>query len=55
MEKLVILDYSDCSVHFYDVDTEDPIDIEKLGYKESQCSWMFGQSIDITFHKKIVK
>ena len=55
MEKLVVLDYSTLSVHFYDIDTDKDIDIEELGFKESQCSWMFGDSMDITFHKEAVK
>lgn len=55
MEKLVIIDYSDLSVHFFDVDTDRDIDISELGFKESQCSWMFGENMDIIFHKEPVK
>ena len=35
MEKLVIIDYSDLSVHFYDIDSEANIDedyLEELGF-----------------------
>lgn len=55
MEKLVIIDYNDLSVHFFDVATNRDIDIEELGFKQSQCSWMFGESIDIVFHKEVLK
>lgn len=55
MEKLVILDYSDLSVHFYDVDTEEDVDIEKLGFKESECSWMYGEDINLKFHKETIR
>lgn len=58
MEKLVIIDYSDLSVHFYDIDSEANIDedyLEELGFHTSNCSWMFGEDLTITFHKKILK
>lgn len=58
MEKLVILDYVVPSVHVYDVDTEANIDetyIENLGFNTNSCSWMFGDGIDIIFHKEVLK
>ena len=55
MEKLVVIDYSDLSVHFFDVDTDRDIDISELGFKESQCSWMFGENISINSHSEVVK
>lgn len=55
---LVILDYSDGSVHVFDTvySNEHEVteeDLKKIYpyYKESQCSWMYKDSdIDITFH-----
>ena len=58
MEKLVIIDYSTISVHFYDVDTDANIDeeyISNLGFHTSECSWMFGESMDIFHHKGILR
>ena len=58
MEKLVVLDYTNATVDFYDVDSEADIDesyIESLGHNTNCCSWMFGENIEITFHKEILK
>ena len=58
MERLVIIDYTACSVHFYHVDSTANIDeeyISNLGYSPSGCSWMSGEDIDIQFHKGILK
>lgn len=58
MEKLVIIDYSDISVNIYDIDSEADIDeeyIHNLGYNPGNCSWMFGEGMEITYHKEILK
>ena len=58
MEKLVILDYSDASVHFFDVDSDADIDeeyIERLGFNCSNCYWMFGENMRIEFHNNVLK
>ena len=55
MEKLVIIDYSTTSVHFFDIETTEDIDIEELGFKESQCSWMFSEEMEIIHHKNPIK
>lgn len=58
MEKLVILDYSNSSVHFYNVDSDANIDekyIENIGHHCSNCSWMFAENIDVFKHKGILK
>ena len=57
MEKLVILDYSTSTVHIHNVDTEANIDeeyLEKIGYHCRNCSWMFGEDIEIISHKGIL-
>ena len=57
MEDLVILDYSNSTVHFYKVDNDANIDenyIEKLGFNTNECSWMFAEDIGIIKHKGIL-
>ena len=54
MENLIILDYSNASVHLYNVGPEANIDeeyISSLGFHTSNCAWMFGQGIKVTRHK----
>lgn len=58
MEKLVVLDYSDCSVHFYTVAPEADVNeeyLERLGHHCSNCSWMFGEDLFIYSHNEILK
>ena len=58
MEDLVILDYSNSTVHFYKVDNDANIDenyIEKLGFNTNECSWMFAEDIEVFKHKGIIK
>lgn len=58
MEKLVILDWSDNSVHFFDVDPKVEIDdeyIENLGFHCSNCSWMSSDNMHIEFHNGILE
>lgn len=56
MEKLIILDYSDSSVHIFDIDNSegklvvDEEYIEEMGFKASNCSWMQGD-IETTYHR----
>ena len=58
MKKLIILDYTAPIVHIYDVDTEVNIDdeyIEKLGINTNCACWMFGNDIEMIYHKEILK
>ena len=58
MEELVILDYSNSSIHFYKVDNNTNINddyIENLGFNTNECSWMLAKDIDIIKHKGILK
>lgn len=58
MEELVILNYSNSSVHFYKVDNDADVDydyIGKLGFNPEECSWMFAEDIEIIKHKGIIK
>ena len=57
-EKLVILEYSTQTVHVYNVDPEANIDeeyISNLGFHTSECSWMFGEAIEIIRHGGLLK
>ena len=57
MEDLVILDYSNSTVHFYKVDNDADINddyIEKLGFNTNECSWMFAEDIGIIKHKGVL-
>lgn len=54
MEELVILNYGTLEVYFYKIDknievTEDFI--KSLGHNPDECSWMFGEFINIIKHK----
>lgn len=58
MEKLVILDFNTASVNVYDVDSKANIDeeyISNLGYHTSECSWMFAEELNITYHKEVLR
>ena len=54
IDELIILNYDTLEVHFYKIDrnievTEDFI--ESLGHNPDECSWMFGEFINIIKHK----
>lgn len=57
MDKLIILNYVDSTVHIYDclgnVFADSQELVESLGYDSSQCEWMLGE-MEITFHKERV-
>ena len=58
MEELVILDYSNSSVHFYKVDINADLNydyIAKLGFNPDSCICIFAEDIDIIKHKGILK
>lgn len=58
MEKLVIMDYVVPAVHIYDVDADAHIDeeyIENLGFNTNCCNWMFGEEMEITYHKELLR
>ena len=55
MEKLIILNYADSSVHIYDVEGHRIIDedfIDSLGFAIDECEWMSNSEIEIIFHKE---
>lgn len=57
-EKLVIIEYSTQTVHVYNVDPDAIIDeeyIRNLGFHTSECSWMFGEDIEIVRHGGLLR
>lgn len=51
--KLVVLDFSDCSVNIHDVGetVKEPEELlEELGYKETNCSYMLADDLKINFY-----
>ena len=58
MEKLIVLDYEDGSVHVYDVQPGTVIDdeyIDNLGFHLSGCYYMHDTGISIHFHKRVLQ
>ena len=58
MEDLVILNYSNSTVHFSKVDSNADINddyIEKLGFDTNECSWIFAEDIEVIKHKGILR
>ena len=57
MQELVIMNYSDSSIHFYQVSSDKTIDedfIKGLGFKPSNCSWMFDDFISFKKYRYIL-
>lgn len=55
MSRLIILDYANAKVHFYDVDVGVEVNdeyLERIGFKESEFSYMICDAAEIVFHKK---
>ena len=58
MEELVILDYSNSSVHFYKADINADLNydyIAKLGFNPDDCSWICAEDVEVIKHKGILK
>ena len=52
-----MIDYSDKSVHVWDVDPEVEINeeyVSNLGFHLSEVSWMGDDNISIHFHKRVL-
>lgn len=53
MKKLVVLDYSDASVHIFDVLPDIEVDdeyVDSIGFNMSNCYWMLSDYLDIKYH-----
>ena len=55
MEKLAIMNYITQEVHIFEVDTDHEIELSDLGFRESDCHWMFGEDIPVIYHKEVLK
>ena len=55
MEKLAIMDYINHEVHLFDVDTDRRVELSELGFRDSDCHYMFGEDIKVVNHKEIIK
>lgn len=56
MKKLVVLDYSSSSVHFFDIPSDIEVDdclVETLGFSLSNCYWMLSDHINYIFHERL--
>ena len=54
MGELAILDYSTLEVHIYKINHETNLNedyIRSLGHNPVECSWMFGENINVIKHK----
>lgn len=57
MRKLIILNFTTCSVDIYDVDSDADIDeeyISRLGYSINSIEWMIGEGMSIHYHKGVL-
>lgn len=57
MEQLIILNFSNPSVHIYNVEPKVEVNeeyISNLGYHPSECSWMTHSNMKIEFHNEIL-
>lgn len=55
MEKLAVMNYITQEIHLFDVDTDRDIELSELGFRDSDCHYMFGEHIPIIRHKGIIK
>ena len=55
MKTLIVLNFENATVHFYNIDREYIEDkyIQNLGYDLDNCQWMFGD-LEIITHKGIL-
>lgn len=55
-KKLVVLDFSTSTTHIYTCLSSTEIDedyVRKLGFKDTECSWMEGD-IEVIHHKGVL-
>lgn len=55
MEQLAVMDYINHEVHLFDVDTDKDIELSELGFKDSDCHYMWGEEIKVVHHKEVIK
>ena len=55
MEKLAVMNYITQEIHLFDVDTDRRVELSELGFRDSDCHYMFGEDIKVVKHKGIIK
>ena len=49
------MNYITQEIHIFDIDTDRDVLIGELGFRESDCHWMFGEDIKVVHHKEVIK
>ena len=55
MTQLAIMDYITQEIHLFDIDTEREVELSELGFRDSDCHYMYGNHIPIIHHKEAIK
>ena len=55
MEQLAITNYITQEIHLFDVDTDREIELSELGFRDSDCHYMFGQHIPVIHHEEAIR
>lgn len=55
MKQLAVMDYINHEFHLFDVDTDRDIELSELGFRDSDCHYMWGEEIKVVYHKEVVK
>ena len=55
MKQVAIMNYITQEIHIFDVEKEEDITMGDLGFRESDCHWMWGEDIKVVHHKEVVK
>ena len=55
MEQLAIMDYINQEVHIFNVDSDHDVDISELGFRDSDCHYMWGNNIKVVQYKEVIK
>lgn len=55
MKQLAIMNYITQEIHLFDIDTDAEIELSELGFRDSDCHYMWGENIKVVHHKEIVR
>lgn len=55
-QQLAIVDYITLEIHLFDVDTDRDIELSELGFRDSNCHYMWREGeIPVIHHKEVIK